>query len=94
VAGSDGLLDNLDENQIAEFLISEFDSNLDLIDASETTSKLAQLAFEYSLNRNYMSPFAKKALDAGYHYVGGKSDDITVVISQVKLASYQRKYDL
>ena len=36
-----------------------------------------------------MSPFAKKAYEAYYDYVGGKSDDITVVVGQVKIRGPQ-----
>ena len=42
--------------------------------------------------RNYFSPFGRKAREAFYDYRGGKSDDITVVVGQVKLvASSQQK---
>ena len=36
-----------------------------------------------------MSPFAKKAYEAYYDYQGGKSDDITVVVGQVKIQGSQ-----
>lgn len=37
--------------------------------------------------RNYFSPFGKKAREAFYDFRGGKSDDITVVVGQIKLVS-------
>ena len=33
-----------------------------------------------------MSPFAKNAQREFYDYVGGKPDDITVAVAQIKLA--------
>ena len=32
-----------------------------------------------------MSPFAERAIKYRKHYIGGKSDDITVVVAQIKL---------
>ena len=46
---------------------------------------MAQLAFSYSLDRSYKSPFARRAKEQGYSYKGGKSDDITVILATVKL---------
>lgn len=34
-----------------------------------------------------MSPFAKRAEQYRLYYKGGKSDDITVVVGQIKLSS-------
>jgi hypothetical protein len=39
---------------------------------------------DVNLFRTYMSPFAKKALLAKLRFMGGKSDDITVVVGQIK----------
>ncbi len=30
-----------------------------------------------------MSPFAKKAKENNFYYIGGKPDDITVIVSQI-----------
>lgn len=35
--------------------------------------------------RDYNSPFAKKAYSNSIGYVGGKSDDITIIAAQIKL---------
>lgn len=32
----------------------------------------------------YQSPFSYAALSAGYHYLGGKLDDICVIITYLK----------
>jgi len=31
--------------------------------------------------KSYMSPFAKRAIQYGYLFTGGKSDDITVIVA-------------
>ena len=40
-----------------------------------------------------MSPFAESARSHGYEYaMGGKPDDITVIVAQVHLASHAAKW--
>ena len=46
---------------------------------------LAKEAEKYSYLQNYMSPFAESARAQNYDYVGGKPDDITVIVAQVHL---------
>ncbi|KAJ5068573.1 protein phosphatase ptc7 [Anaeramoeba ignava] len=45
---------------------------------------LANLAIEYGKNPNYISPFSVNALRNGYFYKGGKLDDSTIIIAQLK----------
>jgi hypothetical protein len=33
-----------------------------------------------------MSPFAKRAIQYGYRFIGGKSDDITIVVAEIQLS--------
>ena len=47
---------------------------------------IATEAEKYSLQQHYMSPFAKGAREQYYDYMGGKPDDITVIVAQVVLA--------
>ena len=42
-----------------------------------------------SNQKDYDSPFAKHAREAGKSHPGGKKDDITIVVAQVKLKSDQ-----
>ena len=37
----------------------------------------------------YLSPFAKSAREQYYDFMGGKSDDITIAVAQIKLANKQ-----
>jgi protein phosphatase PTC7 len=48
---------------------------------------LTEEAFEKSNDKNYFSPFAKKAQDNKRYYLGGKPDDITIIVAQVTLTS-------
>lgn len=78
VAASDGLFDNLFEEDI-----------LELVDPSKTPSEiaetLAQKAKKYSVSILRLSPFAKNSRAHGKNYIGGKLDDITVIVSKVIL---------
>ena len=86
VCGSDGLFDNLDNSQISRLLNTFIDRNsLKLVDVKLLAENLARLAFEYSRDQNYESPFFRKA-NSKEEFLGGKEDDITVVIAQVNLA--------
>jgi len=86
VVGSDGLFDNMNANQIADNLMSQKgNSTWDDLDLNSAAHSIADLAHEYSLDSDYDSPFAKGARAAGFTYSGGKSDDITVVIGQVRI---------
>ena len=42
------------------------------------------MAFELSFDTTYQSPFAQKARKYNLVFDGGKDDDITVVIGQVR----------
>lgn len=46
---------------------------------NQNQSKLMNLYF----NRNYFSPFAKKAKEYNKYWTGGKKDDITVIVSHI-----------
>jgi hypothetical protein len=47
---------------------------------------IADVAFTVGMDMYYFSPFVYNAINAGVVYFGGKQDDITVVLGQVKLA--------
>ncbi|BBN18618.1 protein phosphatase PTC7 [Marchantia polymorpha subsp. ruderalis] len=80
ILGSDGLFDNLFENQIVEIV----DKLLQLKSEPETVAKeLANIAHKVGATQEGMSPFAKEAQAVGYSYSGGKMDDITAVVSFV-----------
>ena len=86
VVGSDGLWDNLFKSQIVKF-ITQFlrGSNMELRDPALVAEQLALKAERLSYVESYNSPFAKSARDSNYSYIGGKPDDITVIVAQVNL---------
>ncbi|GMI68133.1 hypothetical protein like AT4G16580 [Hibiscus trionum] len=80
VAGTDGLFDNLYNNEVTAVVVWSLRAGL----SPESTAKqIATLARERAVDKNRQSPFAKAAQDAEFRYNGGKLDDITVVVSYV-----------
>ena len=59
----------------------------DLTDPQLVADTIAKECEKYSLDQRYFSPFARNAAKYQYEFNGGKSDDITVAVAQIKLAS-------
>ncbi|KAJ4835710.1 hypothetical protein Tsubulata_021713 [Turnera subulata] len=84
IAGTDGLFDNLYNNEIAAVVVHSVRAGFG---PQVTAKKIAALARERALDRNRQTPFSTAAQDAGYRYYGGKLDDITVVVSYITNSS-------
>ncbi|CAJ2646359.1 unnamed protein product [Trifolium pratense] len=80
VAGTDGLFDNLYNNDIIAVVVSAIRAKLE---PQVTAQKIAALARQQALDKKRQSPFAAAAQEAGYRFYGGKLDDITVVVSYI-----------
>ncbi|WOH00356.1 hypothetical protein DCAR_0519715 [Daucus carota subsp. sativus] len=80
VAGTDGLFDNLFNNEVTSIVLQGTQEGLNPEALSE---KLAASARERALDRHRQTPFSTAAQEAGYRYYGGKLDDITVVVSYI-----------
>ncbi|XP_020097393.1 probable protein phosphatase 2C 55 [Ananas comosus] len=80
VAGTDGLFDNLYNNEITAVVVHAVRAGLE---PQVTAQKIAALARQRALDKNRQTPFSSAAQDAGYRYYGGKLDDITVVVSYI-----------
>lgn len=80
VAGSDGLFDNLFNDEITSVVVEAVKEGLE---PQAMAKKIADLARKRALDRNRPSPFSVAAQEAGYRYYGGKLDDTTVVVSYV-----------
>uniref|UniRef100_A0A803KVX3 Protein phosphatase n=1 Tax=Chenopodium quinoa TaxID=63459 RepID=A0A803KVX3_CHEQI len=80
VAGTDGLFDNLYDNEITALVVQAKRSGLD---PQATAQNIATLAQQRAMDKHRKTPFAAAAHDAGFRYVGGKLDDITVVVSYI-----------
>lgn len=83
VVASDGLFDNVFDEEIVKFIQNNAELSL-----QELSDKLAKEAYKRSLSPSFKSPFAVKAAESRKFFSGGKSDDITVVIAKVKIASH------
>lgn len=53
-------------------------------DIQKACSELAERAYVYSHDTNYLSPFAREGCEAlSWRFYGGKPDDITVILAGV-----------
>lgn len=80
VAGTDGVYDNLYNEDITGVVVSSVRAGLD---PKATAQKIADLARQRALDKKRQSPFSAAAQEAGFRYYGGKLDDITAVVSYV-----------
>ncbi|KAI3412355.1 Protein phosphatase [Psidium guajava] len=80
VAGTDGLFDNLYDDEISALVVEAAKSGLDPQAAAQ---EIAAAARQRALDRYRRTPFADSAQEAGFRYRGGKLDDITVVVSYI-----------
>lgn len=82
VIASDGLWDNLNEKEIIERLnreVNKADINVECV-----VNDLSLQAQKNSKSDNIKSPFSVNALKNNFHYFGGKPDDISVIVMQIK----------
>ncbi|CAI9281715.1 unnamed protein product [Lactuca saligna] len=84
IAGTDGLFDNLYNNDITAIVVHAVRAGLD---PQVTAQKIAALARQRAMERDRQTPFSAAAQEAGYRYYGGKLDDITVVVSFITSSS-------
>ncbi|KAG7620729.1 PPM-type phosphatase domain [Arabidopsis suecica] len=89
IAGTDGLFDNLYNNEITAIVVHAVRAN---IDPQVTAQKIAALARQRAQDKNRQTPFSTAAQDAGFRYYGGKLDDITVVVSYVAASKEEGKH--
>ncbi|KAL9229441.1 hypothetical protein vseg_004907 [Gypsophila vaccaria] len=80
VAGTDGLFDNMFDNEITALVVQAMRTGLK---PQITAQNIANLAQERAMDCHRQTPFSAAAHDAGLRYVGGKLDDITVVVSYI-----------
>ncbi|KAI3761191.1 hypothetical protein L1987_51602 [Smallanthus sonchifolius] len=80
IAGTDGLFDNLYNNDITAIVVHAVRAGLE---PQMTAQKIAALALQRANERDRQTPFSAAAQEAGFRYYGGKLDDITVVLSYI-----------
>lgn len=84
IAGTDGLFDNLYNNEITAVVVHAMRAGLA---PQVTAQKIAALARQRAQDKDRQTPFSTAAQDAGFRYYGGKLDDITVVVSYITSSS-------
>ncbi|XP_027361970.1 probable protein phosphatase 2C 80 [Abrus precatorius] len=80
IAGTDGLFDNLYNNEIIAVVVPAVRAGLE---PQVTAQKIAALARQRAMDRDRQTPFSTAAQEAGFLFYGGKLDDITVVVSYI-----------
>lgn len=83
VAGTDGLFDNLFTHEVAKVVMQAVQAKLGPQDIAR---EIGMLARQRAMDKSWKSPFAAAAQEAGFSYLGGKLDDISVVVSCVTAA--------
>lgn len=82
IVASDGLWDNMFDEMITWAVNKEIIDGY-LKDCNLVAENLANTAEKFSLDAFYESPFAIRAKQKGFEYIGGKQDDITIVVTQI-----------
>lgn len=77
---TDGLWDNLFESEIIE-IVSEGDERGD--SSLQIAERLVKEAKRASLSETMDSPFSVEARKHGITHLGGKEDDITVIVAKL-----------
>ncbi|KAJ8532590.1 hypothetical protein K7X08_012513 [Anisodus acutangulus] len=80
IVGTDGLFDNLYDEDISGVVIQAMEAGLE---PQMTAQRIAELAQQRAMDQTKSSPFSDGAREAGFEYHGGKLDDISVVVSYV-----------
>ncbi|KAK4842490.1 hypothetical protein QYF36_022624 [Acer negundo] len=80
IAGTDGLFDNLYPREILRAVIEGITQGLM---PQNLAQKIAEVALVNSRNREIDTPFSCAARLAGFKRIGGKVDDITVIVVYV-----------
>lgn len=80
VMGTDGLWDNLFEDQILAVIKPFYEATYKIKDLNLVANLIAELAEKLSLSPKYKSPFSIKSRGL---YLGGKTDDITIIVAQI-----------
>ncbi|KAK9837982.1 hypothetical protein WJX74_008994 [Apatococcus lobatus] len=82
VLGSDGLFDNMDSEQILEDVKSHIGEHKH---PSAIAQHLVSIAYNNSMDRDLETPYSLAATEAfDMIYTGGKPDDITVVVAELR----------
>ncbi|KAJ3306580.1 Glycosylphosphatidylinositol specific phospholipase D1 [Kappamyces sp. JEL0829] len=80
VIGTDGLFDNVFDEDIVDIIASKTLPTVTLSDPQQMSDALLRRAREVAEDSRFSSsPFQERAIQEGFYYQGGKVDDITVL---------------
>lgn len=89
VLGSDGLFDNVFDDDIVDIVASKTMANVLHSDPQQMANALLKRAKEVAEDSRYASsPFQERAIQEGFYYQGGKVDDITVLVAIIQYDIY------
>jgi protein phosphatase PTC7 len=86
ISGTDGLWDNVWMNTIENVvkqIIEDSRNCLRMVMVANIADFLAKSSHVNGMRKDFHSPFAEEARKAGFQFMGGKIDDVTVVASLV-----------
>ena len=85
ILGSDGLFDNVFDEDIVDIVASKTMANVLHSDPQQMADALLKRAREVAEDSRFASsPFQNRAIQEGFYYQGGKVDDITVLVGIIK----------
>lgn len=82
ILGTDGLFDNMKDEMIVKHISRLKDASVDI---QEVADAIVSEAHKLGFDPHYVSPFSLHAAANGFNVIGGKPDDVTVLIGQVTL---------
>lgn len=82
MVATDGVFDNLPDSMILKEM-AKVQGSTDLLLLQQAANSIAQQARKLAFDEEYMSPFARNARENGINAIGGKPDDITVVLATI-----------
>jgi len=82
---TDGVFDNLFDDDIAALLMPHIDLVADRFDTMGAANAISQAALKASMNVTIQTPFSRGAKENLVMHSGGKQDDISVVVSVIKV---------
>lgn len=84
IMASDGLWDNLSIKSILN-LINQVKDEYNIIDCEQISHLLVKQAQVVSYSKSAITPFSLKSKESGGNKVGGKMDDISVIVLQIDI---------
>ncbi|XP_046681140.1 protein phosphatase PTC7 homolog [Homalodisca vitripennis] len=82
LVATDGVFDNVPDQLLVNELC-RLQGERDPVKIQKVANSIAWMARNLAFDDKFLSPFAKSAMENGIHTIGGKPDDITVLLATV-----------